>query len=74
MEAAYELEETVERQPTSINELKPRMKLRGKVTKVGLAGAFVDIGLKQQGWIHISQLGKEPVNRVSDVLEEGDEG
>ncbi len=74
MEAAYEqLEETVERQPTSINELKPRMKLRGKVTKVGLAGAFVDIGLKQQGWIHISQLGKEPVNRVSDVLEEGDE-
>jgi len=74
VEAAYEqVEETVERQPTSINELKPRMKLRGKVTKVGLAGAFVDIGLKQQGWIHISQLGKEPVNRVSDVLEEGDE-
>jgi len=68
-----QIEESVEKQPTSINELKPRMKLRGKITKVGLSGAFVDIGLNEQGWIHISQLSKKPVNRVAEVLEEGDE-
>jgi small subunit ribosomal protein S1 len=49
------------------------MRLRGKITKVGLSGAFVDIGLGQDGWVHISQLSEDPVNRVAEVVEPGDE-
>jgi small subunit ribosomal protein S1 len=62
-----------EKRPTSIKVLKPRMRLRGKVSKVGLSGAFVDIGLHQEGWVHISQLSKDPVKRVTEVVEPGDE-
>jgi small subunit ribosomal protein S1 len=62
-----------EKQPTDIRELKPRMKLSGKVTKAALSGAFVDIGLSQEGWVHISQLSKDPVNRVTEIVELGDE-
>jgi len=49
------------------------MRLRGKVTKVGISGAFVNIGLSQDGWVHISQLSKDPVNKVTEVVEEGSE-
>lgn len=62
-----------EKQPTDIKDLKPRMRLSGKITQVGLSGAFVDIGLSQNGWVHISQLSKDPVNRVAEVVEPGDE-
>jgi transcriptional accessory protein Tex/SPT6 len=62
-----------EKRPTNIKDLEPRMKLRGKITKVGLAGAFVDISLSQEGWVHISQLSKDPVNRVTEVVSPGDE-
>ena len=62
-----------EKQPTDIKELKPRTRLIGKVTKAVLSGAFVDIGLSQDGWVHISQLSKDPVNRVAEVVEPGDE-
>jgi small subunit ribosomal protein S1 len=72
-EQRNQAENAQEKQPTSIKDLKPGMKLRGKVTRVGLSGAFVDIGLRQKGWVHISQLSKDPINRVTDVLEEGDE-
>lgn len=72
-EQRIQVEDTQEKQPTSVKDLKPAMKLRGKVIKVGLAGAFVDIGLKQKGWVHISQLSKNPINRVTEVLKEGDE-
>jgi len=67
-------EETHEQHPTSIRDLKPGMKLTGKVTRTGLSGAFVDIGLEdQEAWMHISQLSPKPVNRVSEILKEGDE-
>ncbi|HIC94797.1 MAG TPA: S1 RNA-binding domain-containing protein [Anaerolineae bacterium] len=59
--------------PTSIKDLKPGMKLQGKVTRIVLCGAFVDIGLDREGLIHISQLGRRPINRVTEVLKEGDE-
>jgi len=62
-----------ERQLTDIKELKPRTRLRGKVTKAVLSGAFVDIGLAQEGWVHISQLSKDPVNRAAEVVKPGDE-
>ena len=35
-------QDTTEKQPADIRELKPRMRLRGKVTKAVLSGAFVD--------------------------------
>jgi ribosomal protein S1 len=59
--------------PTTINELKPKMKLTGTVKQLELYGAFIDIGVGINALIHISKLGKERVNRVSDVLKEGDE-
>jgi predicted RNA-binding protein with RPS1 domain len=55
----------------TLADIQPKTKLTGKVTKITLAGAIVDLGLDKPGVIHISQLRKEPVNRVEDVLEVG---
>lgn len=60
-------------QPTSIDELKPKMQLHGKVSSVQLWGAFVDVGVGKDGRLHISQLSSEHVKNVTDVLNEGDE-
>lgn len=51
--------------------LEPKMKLSGKIIKTTLAGALVDIGQPVPGVLHISQLQKEPVNKVEDVVREG---
>ncbi len=59
--------------PTSLDDLKPKMKLTGVVKRLELYGAFIDIGVDVNAMVHISKLGKERVNRVSDVLNEGDE-
>ena len=59
--------------PSNIKEIKNKMYFRGKVLKTSLAGALVDIGLETPGMVHISQLQKEPVKRVDDVIHEGDE-
>ncbi len=59
--------------PSSISEIKPKMHFKGKVVKTALAGALVDIGLDTPGMVHISQLQKEPVNRVEEVIQEGQE-
>jgi transcriptional accessory protein Tex/SPT6 len=68
-------QETVvlESRPTNIRELRPKMKLQGQVVRVELFGAFVDIGVGQDGLVHISQLREGRVNRVADVVSEGDE-
>jgi small subunit ribosomal protein S1 len=68
-------QETValELRPTNIRELRPKMKLQGQVVRVELFGAFVDIGVGQDGLVHISQLQEGRVNRVVDVVSEGDE-
>ena len=66
-------EQIVPETPTSLADLKPKMKLSGKVTRLELYGAFIDIGVKTNALIHISQLSKDRVNRVSDVLNQGDE-
>ena len=57
----------------SIADLKPKMELRGKVKKIELYGAFVDIGVGADGLLHISQLSTERVKNVTDVVKEGDE-
>lgn len=59
--------------PTSIEELEPKMKLNGTVTRLELYGAFIDVGVGVNALVHISRLSTGHVNRVSDVLQEGDE-
>jgi predicted RNA-binding protein with RPS1 domain len=51
--------------------LEPKTKLSGKILKTTLAGALVDIGQNIPGVIHISQLQQEAVNKVEDVVKEG---
>jgi small subunit ribosomal protein S1 len=59
--------------PKSLEELKPKMKVKGHVKRLELYGAFIDIGIGVNALIHISQLGREHVNRVSDVVNVDDE-
>ncbi len=51
--------------------LEPKTRLSGKILKTTLAGALVDVGQNLPGVIHISQLQREPVNKVEDVVKEG---
>jgi small subunit ribosomal protein S1 len=59
--------------PSSIDDLTPKMKLRGTIRRVELFGAFVDVGVGQDGLVHISEISTERINRVADVLSPGDE-
>jgi uncharacterized protein len=54
-----------------IEDLKPGMKLPGLVTNVAAFGAFIDLGVHQDGLAHISQLSDEFVKNPSDVLKVG---
>ncbi len=57
----------------SINNIKPKMKFEGKVTKVDLAGAHVDVGAERDAYLHISELQPGKIaTRVADHLKEGD--
>ena len=47
--------------------------VKGKVTKIAQFGAFVELSNKIDGLIHISQLSRERVEKVKDVLKIGDE-
>ncbi len=51
--------------------LQPKARLTGKVIKTTIAGAILDIGQKVPGVVHISQLSKDAVNRVEDVVQVG---
>jgi ribosomal protein S1 len=70
-----EIEETpaVAAPPATIHDLKPKMKVTGKVQRIELYGAIVDLGLEATAILHISQIGKNRVNRVADVLSVGEE-
>jgi len=54
-----------------IKDLKTGMKLEGVVTNVTRFGAFVDIGVHQDGLVHISQLSDRYVREPSDVVHVG---
>jgi predicted RNA-binding protein with RPS1 domain len=58
-------------QVSGIVDIQRKMHFTGTVVKTTLAGAVVDIGLDTPGVVHISQLKKEPVNRVEDVVHVG---
>lgn len=54
-----------------IEDLKPGMKLPGIVTNVAAFGAFIDVGVHQDGLAHISQLSDQFVKNPADVLKVG---
>ena len=56
----------------SIADLKPGMKLTGTVRNVIDFGAFVDIGVHQDGLVHISEIADRRVKHPSEVLTVGD--
>lgn len=55
-----------------IEDLKPGMELQGTVRNVIDFGAFVDIGIKNDGLVHISQLSHSYVKHPMDVVSVGD--
>jgi ribosomal protein S1 len=59
--------------PGAVTDLQPKMRLSGVVKETQLYGAVVDIGLEYNGVVHISQLAPRRVNRVTDVVQPGDE-
>ena len=56
----------------TIKDLKVGMELKGTVRNVTSFGAFVDIGLHDDGLIHISKMSKSFVKNPSDILSVGD--
>ena len=55
-----------------IGDLKPGMVLEGTVTNVAAFGAFVDIGVHQDGLVHVSQLADRFVKDPHEVVKAGD--
>lgn len=56
----------------TMNDLKEGMELKGIVTNVTAFGAFVDIGVHQDGLVHISQLADRFINDPAEVVKTGD--
>jgi uncharacterized protein len=55
-----------------IEDLRPGMQLMGTVRNVVDFGAFVDIGIKNDGLVHISQLSNRYVKHPTEVVAVGD--
>jgi uncharacterized protein len=56
----------------TMNDLKEGMELKGIVTNVTAFGAFVDIGVHQDGLVHISQLVDRFIKDPAEVVQAGD--
>jgi uncharacterized protein len=56
---------------TTMEDLKPGMVLEGVVTNVTAFGAFVDIGVHNDGLVHVSQLAQQFVKDPSEVVKVG---
>jgi uncharacterized protein len=56
----------------SLEDLQPGMQLEGVVTNVTAFGAFVDVGVHQDGLVHVSQLADKFVKNPADVVKVGD--
>ena len=52
----------------SVADLKPGMELPGIVTNITNFGAFIDVGVKQDGLVHISQLADRFIKDPNDVV------
>ena len=55
-----------------LRDLKPGMVLEGRVSNVAAFGAFVDVGVHQDGLVHISALSAKYVKDPRDVVKAGD--
>jgi uncharacterized protein len=56
----------------TLKDLKPGMILEGAVTNVAAFGAFVDIGVHQDGLVHISAMSKTFIKDPREVVKSGD--
>jgi len=56
---------------TRLEELKIGNEVSGKVVRINLHGAFIDVGIDVEGFVHISKLKSSPINRVEDALKVG---
>ena len=56
----------------SIEDLEIGMELKGTVRNVVDVGAFIDIGIKNDGLVHISQISNKYIKHPSEVLKVGD--
>ncbi len=56
----------------TIEDVRPGMKLEGIVTNVTAFGAFVDIGVHQDGLVHVSELSDRFIRDPSEVVKSGD--
>ncbi|MFC5233625.1 Tex family protein [Pseudonocardia zijingensis] len=55
-----------------VSDLKPGMLLEGVVTNVAAFGAFVDVGVHQDGLVHVSAMSNQFVSDPRDVVKSGD--
>jgi uncharacterized protein len=55
-----------------LKDLEPGMIVEGKVTRLVPYGAFVDIGLRRDGMVHVTEMAQGYVRDPSDVLTVGD--
>ena len=55
-----------------VSDLKPGMVLEGAVTNVAAFGAFVDVGVHQDGLVHISAMSRTFIKDPRDVVKPGD--
>jgi ribosomal protein S1 len=53
--------------------LKRKDHFKGKVSKLTLAGAVIDLGVDRPGFLHLTQLGDRNVKNIADVLQVGQE-
>ena len=56
---------------TSLDDLKPGMELTGIVTNVTAFGAFVDVGVHQDGLVHVSELADRFIKDPAEVVQTG---
>ena len=56
----------------SMEDLRPGMELTGTVRNVIDFGAFIDIGVHQDGLVHISKITKKYIKHPTEVLSVGD--
>ncbi|HEV6953262.1 MAG TPA: Tex family protein [Promicromonospora sp.] len=56
----------------TLNDLVPGMVLEGQVTNVAAFGAFVDVGVHQDGLVHVSAMSKTFVSDPREVVKSGD--
>ena len=59
--------------PAEAPAIKRKDHFKGKVTRITLAGAVIDLGLERPGFLHLTELGDSKIKNVDDVLEVGQE-